>query len=63
MVGAAAAIGWLSFTAKAEASTVLAPADQTRVAQSLEQNAEVMTNTHLDALLKDQPPSVRAEII
>jgi len=53
----------LSFTNKAEASDVLTPAQQTQVAQTLETNAEVMTNTHLDELLAEQTPEVRAEII
>ncbi|WP_433379259.1 MFS transporter [Actinoplanes sp. CA-142083] len=53
----------LSFTNKAEASTVLSPAQQTQVAQSLEENAEVMTNTHLDELLDGQTPEVEAEIL
>ena len=52
-----------SFTAKAEASSVLSPAEQTRVAQVLEENAQVMTNTRLDELLAGQTPAVRAEII
>ena len=53
----------VSFTAKAEASTVLSPAEQTRVAQVLEENAQVMTNTRLDELLAEQTPAVRDEII
>jgi len=53
----------LSFTDKAEASDVLTPAQQTQVAQTLETNAEVMTNTHLDELLAEQTPEVRAEIL
>ncbi|BCJ40860.1 MFS transporter [Actinoplanes ianthinogenes] len=52
-----------SFTAKADASTVLSPAEQTRVAEVLNENAEVMTNTHLDELLAGQPPATKAEII
>jgi EmrB/QacA subfamily drug resistance transporter len=52
-----------SFTAKAEASSVLTPAEQTRVAQVLDENAQVMTNTRLDELLAEQTPAVRAEII
>jgi len=52
-----------SFTAKAEASSVLSPAEQTRVAQVLDENAQVMTNTRLDELLAEQTPTVRAEII
>src|SRR4051812_44653205 len=53
----------LSFTNNAEASTVLTPAQQTQVAQTLETNAEVMTNTHLDELLANETPEVRAEVV
>jgi len=53
----------LSFTNKAEASTVLTPAQQTQVAQTLEKNAEVMTNTHLNELLASETPEVRAEVV
>jgi hypothetical protein len=53
----------LSFTNKAEASDVLTPAQQTQVAQTLEKNAEVMTNTHLDELLAGETPEVRAEVV
>jgi EmrB/QacA subfamily drug resistance transporter len=53
----------LAFTYLAEESTVLAPAEQTRVAQALEENAELMSNTQLNELLADQPPEVREEII
>lgn len=52
-----------SFTAKSDASTVLSPAQQTQVATVLDENAEVMTNTHLDELLVGQTPEVRAEIL
>ncbi|MCU7730577.1 MFS transporter [Actinoplanes sp. KI2] len=53
----------LSFTSKAEASDVLTPAQQTQVAQTLETNAEVMTNTHLNELLASETPEVRAEVV
>jgi len=53
----------LSFTNKAEASDVLSPAQQTQVARTLETNAEVMTNTHLDELLATENRRLRAEII
>ncbi|HKD93145.1 MAG TPA: MFS transporter [Gaiellaceae bacterium] len=53
----------LLFTHYANASTVLSPAEKTQVSKSLEKNAEVMTNTHLETLLKDQPADVQAEII
>lgn len=52
-----------SFTNLAEASTVLTPEQAQEVAVALEHDAEVMTNTALDALIVDQPPEVEAEII
>ena len=52
-----------TFTAMAEASTVLPPAEQQLVADALEHDAEVMTNTDLELLLVDQPPEIQAEII
>jgi predicted MFS family arabinose efflux permease len=53
----------IAFTNMAEASTVLPPADQERVAQALEEDAEVMTNTQLDRLLVSQPEEIQDEII
>jgi hypothetical protein len=53
----------LVFTHKADGSKVLSPAEQEQVSKGLEKNAEVMTNTHLDALLAGQPADVKAEII
>ena len=52
-----------SFTNLAEQSAVLTPAQQQEVAAALEQDAEVMTNTALEALIVNQPPEVEAEII
>ena len=52
-----------TFTTKAEASTVLSPAQQQQVAQALEDDAEVMSNTKLEELLVGQPEDVQAEII
>ena len=46
----------IAFTDMAENSTVLPPAEQQQVADVLEDNAEVMTNTQLAELLVDQPP-------
>ena len=37
----------VTFTSMAASSTVLSPAQQQQVAQALEEDAEVMTNTHL----------------
>jgi len=53
----------ITFTAMAESSTVLPPAEQQQVAQVLEDDAEVMSNTQLEELLVDQPPQIQDEII
>jgi EmrB/QacA subfamily drug resistance transporter len=52
-----------AFTNLAESSTVLPPADQQRVADVLEHDAEVMSNTQLDQQLEGRPPEVKAEIL
>ena len=52
-----------TFTNLADASTVLPPAEKQQVAQALEENAELMTNTHLAELLVNQPPEIQDEII
>jgi MFS family permease len=52
-----------SFTDLAEQSTVLSATEQQQVAAGLEEDAELMSNTQLAALLADQPPDVQAEII
>jgi hypothetical protein len=53
----------LLFTHMANQSKVLSPSEQQQVAKGLEENAEVMTNTHLEELLVGQPADVKAEII
>jgi predicted MFS family arabinose efflux permease len=53
----------ISFTALAESSTVLPAADQQRVAQRLEDDAQVMTNTQLEQLVATQPQDIRDEIV
>ena len=53
----------LTFTNLAEASTVLPAAEKQLVAQKLEENAELMTNTQLAELLVNQPPEIQDEII
>jgi len=53
----------VTFTDKAEASTVLPPADQQRVARALEDDAQVMSNTQLERLLAEQPEKIQDEII
>jgi hypothetical protein len=52
-----------AFTAMAEDSSVLPPDDQERVAEALDEDAELMSNTQLDALLAGQPEDVQDEII
>jgi MFS family permease len=58
-------LGSLSFvfTNLSDKSTVLSPAEQAQVSKGLEKNAEVITNTHLEELLKGKPPAVQDEII
>ncbi|MEU8225589.1 MFS transporter [Kribbella sp. NPDC048915] len=53
----------LSFTNLADSSTVLSPAQQQQVADTLEHDAQVMSNTDLELLLAKQTPEVRAEIL
>ena len=53
----------IAFTNQAESSDVLAPAEQERVAQVLEDDAQVLSNAQLDELLAGQPPATREEII
>ena len=51
------------FTDMAEESRVLAPAEQEQVAEVLEDDAEVMSNTRLAELLAGKPDDVEAEIV
>ncbi len=53
----------IAFTQKAQDSTVLPPATQQQVADALEHDAEVMSNTRLEKQLAGQPPEIKAEII
>ena len=53
----------VSFTDMTEASSVI-PADQKeQISQTLENDAQVMSNTQIEALLVDEPEPVRAEIL
>ena len=52
-----------TFTRSAQDSDVLSAAEQQQVADVLEDDAELMTNTGLEELLADQPEAVREEII
>jgi hypothetical protein len=53
----------LVFTHMADSSSVLSSSQKGKVAQGLQDNAEVLTNTHLEELLAGKPENVRAEII
>jgi hypothetical protein len=53
----------IAFTDMAKHSTVLEPSEQQRVADVLEDDAQVMSNTQLDVLLAELPPDVQDEIV
>ena len=53
----------IAFTNMAEASNVLPPADQQRVAEVLEDDAQVMSDTQLEELLAGQPEDIQDEIL
>ena len=53
----------VAFTNLAEASTVLSPNQQQQVADALEDDAQVVSNTQLEQQLAGQPKDVKAEII
>jgi EmrB/QacA subfamily drug resistance transporter len=53
----------LTFTNMAQGSTVLPPAAQQRVADALEHDAEVMSNTQLQQQLAGQPKEIQDEIV
>lgn len=53
----------VAFTQKVEVSAVLPPAQQSRITDVLDEDAEVMSNTQLEELLADEPLAVRAETI
>jgi MFS family permease len=53
----------LSFTNLTEASDVIPPAQQQQIAETLEDDAQVMSNTQLDRLLVGEPEAVREEIL
>jgi EmrB/QacA subfamily drug resistance transporter len=52
-----------NFTDMAESSNVLPPAAQQQVASALEDDAEIMSNTNLEAQLAGQPEDIQDEII
>lgn len=52
-----------TFTNMAESSDVFSPADQQRVADGLEEDAQILSNTQLEELLVGQPQDVQTEIV
>ena len=52
-----------SFTNLAEESTVIPPAQQQQIGDTLEDDAEVLSNAQLEPLLADEPKDVREEIL
>ena len=53
----------ISFTNMAAASTVLTPTQQEQVAQALEEDAQIMSDTQLEAQLSGQTEEVQDEIV
>src|SRR5262249_35731986 len=53
----------LAFTAMAQASTLLPPADKQHAASLHEEDAETLSNTQRQQPLAGQPPAIQAEII
>jgi EmrB/QacA subfamily drug resistance transporter len=52
-----------TFTNMAESSTVLPPAEQQQVANALQHDAEIMSNTQLQQQIANQPQAIQDEII
>ena len=57
-----ASLAW-SFTALTNASTVIPEAQKATISASLEQNAEIVSDTQLQAVIAEEPPAVQAEIL
>jgi EmrB/QacA subfamily drug resistance transporter len=53
----------VAFTSLTDASTVLPPDDKEQIAQVLEEDAQLMSNTALDQLLADEPEDVADEVV
>ena len=53
----------LSFTDTTQESTVIPPDQQEQIAKVLEDDAQVMSNTQIDALVAEEPEAVRKEIL
>ncbi len=52
-----------SFTNQVQDSTVIPPAQKDQISAALEDDAEVMSNSQLDALITDEPPEVEEAIL
>jgi hypothetical protein len=53
----------LSFTNLTEGSDVIPPAQQQQIADTLEDDAQVMSDAQLERLLASEPPGVREEVL
>ena len=53
----------LAFTNMTNASPVIPSTQQQQIAQTLEDDAQVVSNTELDKLLADEPPAVREAVL
>ena len=53
----------IAFTQMSDASTVLPPAAKSQVATALEDDAQVMSDSQLQAQIADQPPAIQQEIV
>jgi hypothetical protein len=53
----------LAFTNMTNASPVIPSAQQQQIAQTLEDDAQVVSNTQLNELLVDEPPAVREDVL
>jgi EmrB/QacA subfamily drug resistance transporter len=52
-----------SFTGMSDASTVLPPEEKAQIAQVLEDDAQVMSDSQLTALLEGQPEAIQQEVL
>ena len=53
----------LAFTNMSNASPVIPSTQQQEIAQTLEDDAQIVSNTQLEELLSDEPPPVQAEVL
>jgi hypothetical protein len=52
-----------SFTNLTETSSVIPPDQQAEIAEVMEHDAEVVSDTQLDAIVAEEPPAVQEEIL